>query len=80
MFPGVFGVFVAKRARFELGQDAQAVDGPLFELFERNVGGGRYGVKVEPVRVCRVRKDWLSELLCAVVEVRAPLCVDAVDI
>lgn len=72
---GLGGALVAEGAGLELGEHAQAVDGPLLELLEGDVCGGGDGVEVQAVRVFDIFVGGGSELLLGVVQVCAPLGV-----
>jgi hypothetical protein len=73
------GGFVAEGAGLEFGEDAQPVDGPLFELLEGDVGGGREGVEVQARGVCERCVLGGEELFLAMGDIFA-LALDAGEV
>lgn len=73
------GGFVAEGAGLEFGEDAQPVDGPLLELLEGDVGGGREGVEIQARGVCERCVLGGEELFLAMGDIFA-LALDAGEV
>lgn len=72
--------FISKGAGFELGQNSQTIDGPLFELFERDIGGRRRNIEIQSVLVFEILVHRRRKLLLPVIESRPPLWINACEV
>lgn len=71
---------VAKGARFELCENSQSIDGPLFELFKSDICRRRHDIEVQTVPVIKFLVCWRSELFLLVIDVGPPFGIDSREV
>jgi hypothetical protein len=56
---------------------SQAIYGPLFELFERDVRGWRDDIEIQPTLVLKILVGWSRKLFRSMIETRSPLGINS---